>query len=413
MTSSSLEDVSELLFSSNPPVTMTEPLVGPIQISSGNANVVHGRGLVATRDVAVGECLFVIPPTVAASWKDVVRIYNGKKRLEEIAEIILLKHMKRNCKTKRQAASFMYSTTGSEDAILPVSTNDLEICLGQAEPEQAWWEEPIKDETLLQIIRHNAFGPEFHNYTQMEQKPAECYARVLGMYPLAAVINHSCQPNAVRVFSGELMVVHACQPIAIGTEIVWSYIPPTQSFTTRQEQLQGKFDFTCTCPRCTVEGSDLANVRPHLVSLNDLNIPNMRMARTNLEPHMQQLERILKEQSNEICHYLRTCYLNVYLNYMNASDVKVHQKEIMNIAMQLHLALSVCHYASTEHLSILHLCYELSNGGTFWTEQLKRAHMARYGSMGNNLERIRQAMQHTKGILRSLDGMQRRRYAFL
>lgn len=421
MTTVTLEDISELLFSETAP-SIAASITGPIAIST--SSVVHGRGLLATRDVAVGECLFVTPPTVAAPLGDVMRVL-GKKSLEQVAEIILLKHMKRALRQtmKHQAASFMFLTEGAaqkDNVNLPVVSNEalqLGICLGQAEPAQVWWKGPVSDETLLGIMRHNAFGPDFHNYARMEANISshKAYHRILGMYPLAAIINHSCQPNAVRVFCGEIMLVHACAPIKEGEEIVWSYIPPTQSFPTRQALLLGKFGFTCQCQRCTVEGK-LGTLHDQLeASLSAINQSNLRMSRKNLEPHVKFLEQTLADQTNEVRHYLRTSYLNVYLNYMNASLLheKTHEKETTNLAMQLHLALSVSHNASTEHISILHLCYDLAQNKSFWIEQLKRAHMTRYGSMGHNLQHVRQSMQHTKGILRSLDGLQRRQWGFL
>ena len=40
----------------------------------------------------------------------------------------------------------------------------------------------------------------------------------------------------------------------------------------------------------------------------------------------------------------------------------------------------------------------------FWTEQLKQAHMVRYGSLGENLESVRDVMKHSRVVLRNRDG---------
>ena len=411
-----IDDLSELLFSEMPP-TVASPIVGAVAIST--SSVVHGRGLLATRAISVGECLFVTPPTVSAPLKDVLRLCHASS-LEQVAETILLKHMKRalRSKSKQQAASFMSLTTGGKqnDIVFPSNDECLQYCLGQTEPSHVWWKEPISDETLLEIARHNAFGPDFHNYAQMEANiSSNTYKRILGLYPLAAIINHSCQPNAVRVFSGELMIVHACAAIKEGEEIVWSYIPPTQSFLTRQALLLGKFDFTCQCKRCSAEG-ELGSLNDQLdAHLGEVNQPNMRWSRRNVEPLVKLLEQALVPLPSEVRHFLRTSYLNVYLNYINASLLhdKVYDKEVSNLTLQLHLALSVSHNACTEHLSILHLGYDMAANKTFWIDQLKRAHMTRYGPMRQDLELVRRSMQHTKGILRNLEGMQRRQWGFL
>jgi hypothetical protein len=76
---------------------------------------------------------------------------------------------------------------------------------------------------------------------------------------------------------------------------------------------------------------------------------------------------------------------------------------------------------------ILHLCYELvasvhttSVDKTktlpklkFWTEQMKRAHMIRYGSLGNDLDSVRKVMQHTRTVLRNRDGMESVKFHFV
>jgi hypothetical protein len=416
-----LEDVSSLLFAEPLSCQQTTALVGPVEIST--TGVVHGRGLRTTRKVLTGECLFVISPTVAAPWKEVARTAGTNKSLETVAETILLKQMKRALKSiqKQPAASFLFLTTGhDQQENLIHNDNSIQLCLGQTEPEQTWWQEAVSDDILKQLIRHNAFGPEFHNYVQMEDNLAsfsQAYHRILGMYPLAAIINHSCHPNAVRVFSQETMIVHACSDIEEGQEILWSYIPPTQPLSIRQEQLKTKFGFDCQCHRCSAE-KDLSTLISLEGTFSECNLPNLRIPLDVMEPRIHLLEETLTDSSltNEIRHYIRTGYLNVYLNYLNAKLPQMASpREMMSIAMKLHLALSVVHNASTEHMSILHLCYDLSESPqrVLWTEQLKKAHMTRYGSLGNNVQNVRLAMQHTKGILRHLDGFQARKWGFL
>lgn len=43
----------------------------------------------------------------------------------------------------------------------------------------------------------------------------------------------------------------------------------------------------------------------------------------------------------------------------------------------------------------------------FWTEQLKRAILIRYGPVGDNIETVRRLLQHTKAVLRHPNGMDR------
>jgi len=93
-------------------------------------------------------------------------------------------------------------------------------------------------------------------------------------------------------------------------------------------------------------------------------------------------------------------------------------EQVVAVATQVHFALVSCNNGSTEHLSILHLIYDLvvtmHSTSTdqdktiikvrFWTEQLKRAHMIRYGELGKSLDYVRDVMKHTKIVLRQPNG---------
>ena len=53
---------------------------------------------------------------------------------------------------------------------------------------------------------------------------------------------------------------------------------------------------------------------------------------------------------------------------------------------------------------VLHLCYELAARQAdaqakvrFWTEQLKRAHMLRYGNLGQEIDFVRRVLQQANG----------------
>jgi hypothetical protein len=49
----------------------------------------------------------------------------------------------------------------------------------------------------------------------------------------------------------------------------------------------------------------------------------------------------------------------------------------------------------------------------FWTEQLKRAVMIRYGSLGDNVDSVRNAMQHSRVVLRNRNGMDLASHKFI
>lgn len=86
----------------------------------------------------------------------------------------------------------------------------------------------------------------------------------IAIHPLPALINHSCQPNAIvrfditsstsftptpKVLHGSISV-HALNPIKKGEELRITYIDATSSTTHRQHELQTRYFFKCDCPLC-------------------------------------------------------------------------------------------------------------------------------------------------------------------
>ncbi|MCJ1480264.1 hypothetical protein MMC06_000419 [Schaereria dolodes] len=68
--------------------------------------------------------------------------------------------------------------------------------------------------------------------------------------PVAALMNHSCNPNAVVSFNGSCLSIRALSPIPKDTEIMISYIDITNPIPMRQTELQTRYFFTCVCPEC-------------------------------------------------------------------------------------------------------------------------------------------------------------------
>jgi len=479
---SPLNDVSPLLLSSAAPkdrkLPFTIPYVGPISLVQQHQSVVHGRGLVVTRDVSAGECLFVMPAVAAApidevynrfldedeedyddidddietSNNDTVVVKKDGPHLESIAEDMLIEQIQSlvdalddkesDCAkediSRAQSLLNAFVSQMSSDEVPSTATNEelmKTLLLSNANTDM---DKTVLDrETMLNIIRRNAFGPDFHNYDTVARcwnttpDGNECYNRLLGVYPLSAMINHSCSPNAVRVFgripngsschpSGsemcdqiqgkEVMLVHANKAIAKGTEITWSYIPPSNPLNERREALS-KYGFTCNCLRCVQEEKALTT--SPLTTIGD-HLPGN-------EGSMRDMIQTIEQ--NLSCNEIRVSYAQLYLEYFNTalaqSDIdKIN--DILKLATRLHFSFVACNNACTEHLSILHMCYDLagvlhthalqhkSEGAMtqvrFWTEQLKKTVMTRYGNLGENLENVRALMKHSKLVLRRKDG---------
>ena len=332
------------------------------------------------------------------------------KSLEHICETILIKEMKRSIKSSNSnnskardciAASFLtlqsshnnddttnttnntttpskkksdgdnndateigeeeyYNYLDGEDDDYEKHNRFVSLLLGQGHPEDV--QRILKNATtkhnnvttilnnndyLLGIIRHNAFGPDFHNYDRMEtyinrssnhnndngsdndRKKSCCYSRVLGHYPFAAMINHSCCSNTTRVFytgttstnissgnstSTEMMIATASQYIPKNTEIVWPYCPPTYEYTLRQQLLYTTYGFICYCQRCQFE-KVVYEQRPPPKVITDL---TATITSSSLSQQQQEQQLTVTEWST-IIKSLRIWY-NIVIATVNIDD---------------------------------------------------------------------------------------------
>jgi SET domain len=425
-------DVSNILFSGckSRGRIVLEPFVGPIQVVAAAAAadenkknvavVVHGRGVVATRPIHAGELLFASSPCIQAEVATVKELWKRRCFQERISVTTTTTQEQQPCTTLLEActeevlvqamleapmdvvASFMClvgSSSTTDDTISSLDVPTMNVLNVQNHGSDGKKEmsstitrrRPARDQ-LLRVIRHNAFGPDgLQSYDYVErmwrleeyeqcQKEGRHYEylppRLLGIYPLAAMLNHSCLANAVRVYAGDVMLVHAASDIATGQEVVWSYLPPTLPYAQRWPTLQNLHGFVCRCPRCVVEQAAYQkndNLASKLHSMDGL---NQRPNHDDNENHHQQqlllsaialLENdILRDSSlsNEMRRYLRVGYTQVYIRHFNAElaslatnptavdDANKRREALLMLCMQLHFSFCACHNASTEHLSV-------------------------------------------------------------
>jgi hypothetical protein len=100
-------------------------------------------------------------------------------------------------------------------------------------------------ERYLRIFRVNNFGV------------VDSLLRIIagGVYPLGALLNHSCQPNCVLRYNllendVPIMEIAACRDISQNEELTHSYVELVAPTPTRQSRLKDIHGFTCMCPRC-------------------------------------------------------------------------------------------------------------------------------------------------------------------
>lgn len=413
----------------------------------------HGRGIVAKKNIPAGTCLFAIPATISVDvnkvfeeWSQQDEASRNAVSLERLADRSLHQQMLETLQRAQSGSTTAIGVTNSFLVLEGISNDgkddipSRDTLLGRnqtAIPESII--AASNEDSLLQIVRRNAFGPDFVTYSAMVRNYNQAHDgsyrphRMLGLYPLADMMNHSCQPNALRVFVGETMVVHTSSKIAAGEEIFLSYVPPVFPYLQRQSALEQNHGFVCRCSRCVVEVhfwqtpsekiQEFIQIQEEILGndlINQLSVGAVQTLEESILP---------STKPNELQRYIRLGFTQLYLRYLNhvLATKEVSEEDLLRLCMQMHFGFVACGNASTEHLSILHLCYELigklhsqssDQSKTlpklrFWTEQVKQACMVRYGNMGNDIQTVRKMMQHTRVVLRTQGGMTRTQYPFI
>ncbi len=128
------------------------------------------------------------------------------------------------------------------------------------------------------------------------------------MDPLAATMNHSCNPNAVVSFDGPTLQVRSLRAIGVDEEILIAYVDVTDNPWHRQDELRERYFFTCTCIDCK-EGKVLGSsaVPPNEGRFREAE----REARTLLESAKSESDsdtsRKRLEQGMELMRDCKTC----------------------------------------------------------------------------------------------------------
>lgn len=71
-----------------------------------------------------------------------------------------------------------------------------------------------------------------------------------GVYPGAALLQHSCTPSCLLVYKGTTLHAIALDSLVAGDELTHSYVDLCQPVRMRQNVLQESHNFICTCARC-------------------------------------------------------------------------------------------------------------------------------------------------------------------
>ncbi|KAJ3135127.1 SET and MYND domain-containing protein 3 [Geranomyces variabilis] len=102
--------------------------------------------------------------------------------------------------------------------------------------------------TFLDVFRTN-------NHEVMD---SQYFPIAQGTYPLASLLNHSCDPSCSLTFNGVTLMLYAIRDVAAGEELTIAYQDPFPARETRRVRLEQAYGFHCACARCEPENVDEA-----------------------------------------------------------------------------------------------------------------------------------------------------------
>ncbi|KAF9432142.1 hypothetical protein BGZ76_011206 [Entomortierella beljakovae] len=79
---------------------------------------------------------------------------------------------------------------------------------------------------------------------------SQLFTMAEGTFPIGALFNHSCRPNAIVMYERQVQIVRAIEDIEPGQEICTSYVDNGVQRAERRQLLREKYFFDCLCPRC-------------------------------------------------------------------------------------------------------------------------------------------------------------------
>ncbi|XP_023325101.1 protein msta [Eurytemora carolleeae] len=125
----------------------------------------------------------------------------------------------------------------------------------------------IKDPRFEENELKRVFGIQCTNGANLHLPPT--HGRGVGVYPIFALLNHSCMCNSETLESAEShsVVVKARFKIETGEEISTCYLKPEQATFARRQFLFNKWNFWCSCRRCS-DPSELGAFSGGMVCLN-------------------------------------------------------------------------------------------------------------------------------------------------
>ncbi|KAF9975341.1 hypothetical protein BGZ73_001062 [Actinomortierella ambigua] len=129
----------------------------------------------------------------------------------------------------------------------------LKACKFPFKSELSQHQPPTIDELVAALCRFHCNNFSIHD--------AQLFTLAEGTFPIGALFNHSCRPNAIVMYEGQAQIVVALEDIPAGQEVCTSYVDNGVQRAERRSLLKEKYYFDCQCPRCS-EGDQDSTSKP-------------------------------------------------------------------------------------------------------------------------------------------------------
>ncbi|KAK5675731.1 hypothetical protein LTS10_011458 [Elasticomyces elasticus] len=228
----------------------------------------RGRGLFAAEDIKLGELILVEKAFVATfEWESTTsstKVYDVRpKKFHGFPAALWQGTVQRLQHVPTQAVAEITSLTGrysglgsrtlkvdGSQVIDAFQIHDIIAANAFAIPS------PAKTQ------RTEAFGvmktilPAGADPTKAMNVPDNC-----ALFQYASLVNHSCVPNATRMFIGDAMVLRATRDIAQGEEVLHAYVLPSFGVAERRMRMEAVWGFRCDCKLCETDIKESEEVR--------------------------------------------------------------------------------------------------------------------------------------------------------
>ncbi|KAK1757818.1 SET and MYND domain-containing protein 4 [Echria macrotheca] len=188
-----------------------------------------GRGLFATEDIPAGELILVEKATLMPNQYD-------PSRASPALFALMVRQLCDNPSLARTILPLYagdYARTGAEGTLVDGV--------------------PVVDIYLVENIRtKNCFSlpPSTLDDTKLARQETRL---AKGLWAHASYMNHSCVPNSMRSFVGDMLISRATRDIRAGDEITHQYVPVKAIADVRAKLYRDGWGFDCTCPLCAGE----------------------------------------------------------------------------------------------------------------------------------------------------------------